>query len=282
MIAVIQVINQILPDLYQIPFCFLVDHIIFCPCCNDGLLCTIGLSGNTVDLFIGGMDLYLGSKLLVVLYILILICSFFPDGTVIPDVRKSFVDITYSCTDSQCGRPIWVIRLFYIPCQIAGFVFTLVSRSRVVKLQAALIIMKIFWNGHGDHNIRCLTAVCYQFMILCSTGDLQPWHYHEVCCTFTVGHIIIGLFPVGAFDQVCILNADSTDQRIQKQRISCHPPHHMGSVFLNTVLVFCFLISVKSKITCQKPGHPFFKRSPMVIFHTLMLLFNIIPRLFPP
>ena len=123
--------------------------------------------------------------------------------------------------------------------------------------------MKIFWNGHGDHNIRCLTAVCYQFMILCSTGDLQPWHYHEVCCTFTVGHIIIGLFPVGAFDQVCILNADLTDQRIQKQRISCHPPHHMGSVFLNTVLVFCFLISVKSKIT-----------SLFCIFHYRILAFH--------
>ncbi|SCH67598.1 Uncharacterised protein [uncultured Blautia sp.] len=214
MIAVIQVINQILPDIYQIPFCFLVDHIIFCPCCNDGLLCTIGLSGNTVDLFIGGMDLYLGSKLLIVLYILILSCSLLSDGTVIPDVRKSFVDITYSCTDSQCGSPIWVIRLFYIPCQIAGFVFTLVSRSRVVKLQAALIIMKIFWNGHGDHNIRCLASICYQFMILCSTGDLQPWHYHKVCCTLTVSYIIIGFFPVRAFDQVCILNADSTDQGI--------------------------------------------------------------------
>ena len=95
MVAVIQVIDQVIPDLYQVPVRFLVDRIIVCPCCNDGLLCTIGLSGNTVDLFIGGMDLYLGSKLLIVLYILILSCSLLSDGTVIPDVGKSFVDITY-------------------------------------------------------------------------------------------------------------------------------------------------------------------------------------------
>ena len=95
MVAVIQVIDQVIPDLYQVPVRFLVDRIIVCPCCNDGLLCTIGLSGNTVDLFIGGMDLYLCSKLLVVLYILILICPFLSDSAVIPDVGKSFVDITY-------------------------------------------------------------------------------------------------------------------------------------------------------------------------------------------
>ena len=89
MVAVIQVIDQVIPDLYQVPARFLVDRIIVCPCCNDGLLCTISLSGNTVDLFIGGMALFLGSKLLVVLYILILICSSFPDSSTISSTSRA-------------------------------------------------------------------------------------------------------------------------------------------------------------------------------------------------